>query len=126
MDEFRRDETSIGHEGPTDNVNDVTTSSLDCGNIEAQMERVGVRELKTHLSRHLERVRRGAHLAVTLRGRVVATIAPVRPGPDDSWARRLVAEGRAQWDGGKPSGCARPLPVARGRTVAAAVLEDRR
>jgi prevent-host-death family protein len=90
------------------------------------METVGIRELKAHLSRHLKRVRSGVRIIVTERGRSIATINPVETPADVGWAQRLVAEGRAHWDGGKPSGCSRPVPVAAERTVSAAVLEDRR
>ena len=89
------------------------------------METVGIRELKTHLSRHLRRVRSGARLMVTERGRSIATISPVETPADVAWAHRLVAEGRAQWSGGKPVGSLRPVRVGSGRTVSDAVLEDR-
>ena len=90
------------------------------------MDSVGIRELKAHLSRHLKRVRSGARLMVTDRGRSIATISPVETPADVAWAHRLVAEGRANWSGGKPVGSPRPVPVARGRMVSNAVLEDRR
>ena len=91
-------------------------------------DRVGIRELKTHLSRHLKRVQAGARLVVTHRGRSIATIVPTGPEPesDHAWAWQLVAEGRARWEGGKPAGCARPAKIAPDRTVSAAVIEDRR
>jgi prevent-host-death family protein len=37
------------------------------------METVGIRELKAHLTRYLERVRSGIKLTVTERGRPIAT-----------------------------------------------------
>ena len=89
------------------------------------MDSVGIRELKAHLSRHLKRVRSGARLTVTERGRSIATISPVEAPVDVAWARRLVAEGRATWSGGKPAGSHRPVPVTAARTVSDAVLEDR-
>ena len=89
------------------------------------MDTVGIRELKAHLSRHLKRVRSGASLTVTERGRSIATIRPVEARADAAWAHRLVAEGRAQWSGGKPTGSPRPSRVAGGRTVSDAVLENR-
>ena len=89
------------------------------------METVGIRELKAHLSRHLKRVRAGARLIVTERGRSIATISPVETPADVVWAHRLVAEGRAHWSGGKPVGSTRPVRVTGGRTVSEAVLEDR-
>ena len=89
------------------------------------METVGIRELKTHLSRHLKRVRLGARLLVTERGRLIATINPVEAPADVGWAHRLVAEGRAHWNGGKPAGARRPVKVT-GRSASSVVLEDRR
>ena len=89
------------------------------------METVGIRELKAHLSRHLKRVRSGARIVVTERGRSIATISPVETPADVAWAHRLVLEGKAHWSGGKPVGSARPARVTGGRTVSEAVLEDR-
>ncbi len=88
------------------------------------MEKVGVRELKTHLSHHLKRVRTGTRLLVTDRGRAIATINPVEAAVDVEWAHRLVAEGDAHWSGGKPTGATRPARVT-GRTASSIVLEDR-
>ena len=89
------------------------------------METVGIRDLKAHLSRHLKRVRAGVRLAVTERGRTIATISPVETPPDVDWAHQLVAEGGAHWNGGKPTGSARPPRLSR-KTAASVVLEDRR
>jgi prevent-host-death family protein len=89
------------------------------------METVGIRELKTHLSRHLKRVRSGTRLLVTERGRSIATISPVQAPADLDWAHQLVAEGRAHWSGGKPTGAGRPTKT-RGRSAASIVIEDRR
>lgn len=90
------------------------------------MQTVGIRELKTHLSRHLRRVRAGARLLVTERGRVIAAIDGVATPERAEWAHALVAAGEAHWEGGKPEGCLRPAATTDGRTVSAAVLEDRR
>ena len=89
------------------------------------METVGIRELKAHLSRHLKRVRAGVRLAVTERGRTIATISPVESQAGVDWAHQLVADGKAQWNGGKPTGSLRPPKLSR-RTAASVVLEDRR
>jgi prevent-host-death family protein len=90
------------------------------------METVGIRELKANLSRHLKKVRSGRRLTVTERGHAIATIGPVETRADLDWLHELVAEGRAHWGGGKPSGSRNPPVVAAGKTVSAAVLEDRR
>jgi prevent-host-death family protein len=89
------------------------------------METVGIRELKTHLSRHLKRVRSGARLLITERGRAIATIVPAEAPADVEWAHRLVAEGHARWSGGKPTGANQPAKIT-GRTASSIVLEDRR
>lgn len=47
------------------------------------METIGIRELRQHASRYLERVERGETLEVTDRGRPVARLVPVTR---DSWA----------------------------------------
>jgi prevent-host-death family protein len=90
------------------------------------MDSVGIRDLKAHLSRHLKRVRSGTRLMVTERGRPIATIGPVDAPVNADWAHRMVAAGKAHWDGGKPAGCGQPVPVAPDRMVSTAVLEDRR
>ena len=89
-------------------------------------DRVGVRELKSRLSACLRRVRRGASITVTDRGKAIALLSPAdapveRPG----WALEMVAEGRATWSGGKPSGL-RPRLLAKGRPASEMVIEDRR
>ena len=89
------------------------------------METVGIRELKTHLSRHLKRVRAGTRLLITERGRSIATINPVEAPADVDWAHQLVAEGHAHWNGSKPTGARRP-PKITGKTASSIVLEDRR
>lgn len=90
------------------------------------MNTVGIRELKAHLSRHLKRVRSGTRLVVTERGRAIASIQPIDTARDVDWAHALVAAGRARWSGGKPEGATSLVPIARGTSVADAVIEDRR
>lgn len=90
------------------------------------METIGVRELKTHLSRHLKRVQSGARLLVTQRGRSIATISPVEAPVDLDWAHQFVAEGRARWNGGKPTGAKKPVKRRGKRTASSMVLQDRR
>ena len=90
------------------------------------MDTVGIRELKTNLSRHLKRVRSGTRLVVTARGRSIATLNPVEAPADVDWAHQLVAEGRAHWNGGKPTGAKRPARLTGKKTASSIVLEDRR
>jgi antitoxin (DNA-binding transcriptional repressor) of toxin-antitoxin stability system len=93
---------------------------------EPDMQTVGIRELKTHLSRHLKRVRLGTRLLVTERGRSIATISPVDAPAEATWVNQLVAEGRAHWSGGKPTGARNPVRVSGKRLASDAVIEDRR
>ena len=54
------------------------------------MAEAGIRDLRDHLSRYLERVEAGEELTVTDRGRPVARLIPVGGAPPFD---RLVAEG---------------------------------
>ncbi len=56
------------------------------------MLRIGVRELRQHASRYLERVKAGETVEVTERGRLIALLVP--PGPGTSARERLIAAGR--------------------------------
>ena len=56
------------------------------------MERIGVRELRQHASRYLDRVKAGETVEVTERGRLVALLVP--PDPATSARQRLIASGR--------------------------------
>jgi prevent-host-death family protein len=90
------------------------------------MQTVGIRELKTHLSHHLKRVRAGTRLIVTERGRSIATISPIEAPTDLGWVDQLLVEGSAHWGGGKPTGATNPVRVSGKRSASSAVLEDRR
>jgi prevent-host-death family protein len=87
---------------------------------------VGIRDLKNRLSYHLKRVRAGARLIITERGRPIATLVPVDAKPELAWAYKMVAEGRAHWSGGKPTGARRRMKPLAGSPMSDAVLEDRR
>jgi prevent-host-death family protein len=93
--------------------------------MKTDVDTVGIRELKTHLSRHLKRVRSGTRLLVTEHGRSIATINPVETPVNIDWAHELVAEGRAHWNGDKPTGARKPVTLTGKRTASSVVLEDR-
>lgn len=88
------------------------------------METVGIRGLKTHLSRHLKRVRSGARLVVTEHGRAIATISPIGAA-DSGWIHQLIAEGAAQWSGGKPTGSRNPVSLSGKRSAASIATSSR-
>jgi prevent-host-death family protein len=87
---------------------------------------VGIRELKSGLSAWLRRVQGGATITITDRGRAIATIQPAAPRAATAWAHRMVADGRARWNGAKP---AFPRSGARlrgrGQSAAEMVVADR-
>ncbi len=56
------------------------------------MERIGVRELRQHASRYLDRVKAGETIEVTERGRLVARLVP--PEAHDGAREHLIAAGR--------------------------------
>lgn len=84
--------------------------------------KVGIRELKSHLSRYLGEVKKGKRIVVTDRGKEIAVLAPLSLSEDR--IRRLIDERRASYKGGKPKGIAGVR--VKGPTVAETILEDRR
>jgi len=86
------------------------------------MTETGIRDLRDHLSRYLERVRAGEELTVTDRGRPVARLVPVDSA---STFDRLVAEGLVM--PAATRGRSRPTtPVAADGPVSELVAEQRR
>lgn len=87
--------------------------------------RVGLRELKNRLGTYVQRVKVGERILVTERNRPVAAVIPVDGQETAGELLALVRDGVVSWNGGKPRGLSSP-PVMQDRTVARAVLEDRR
>lgn len=56
------------------------------------MTRIGIRELRQHASRYLERVKAGEVVEVTERGKLIALL--VSPTPSVASRDRLIASGR--------------------------------
>ncbi len=56
------------------------------------MDRIGIRELRQHASRYVERVKAGEVVEVTERGVLVALLVP--PNPASSARDRLIGSGR--------------------------------
>jgi prevent-host-death family protein len=88
------------------------------------MTTVGVKELKNRLSEYLRRVGRGERVVITDRGRPVAVLGPTSESTAAIAAWRLVQQGLASWNGGKPE-LRDDLPTPRKGSVSDAVLEDR-
>jgi len=87
---------------------------------------VGIRELKSHLSEYLARVRKGEEVIVTDRGVAVARIEPVQPSGLTAKMRELVRTGRAI-DKGPMRHFPTPIPMTPGdKTSTDFVREQRR
>lgn len=86
------------------------------------MREAGIRDLRDHLSRYLERVQGGEELTVTDRGRPIARIVPVA---EPAVYERLVAEGVIE---PAPDGERRRpgRPILADGTVSDLVAEQRR
>jgi prevent-host-death family protein len=82
---------------------------------------VGVRELRNHLSRYLDRVRDGNELIVTDRGHAIARVVPVG---SERALDRLIAEGVVT-PALEPRSRA-PKPIKTKSTVSDLVGEQRR
>lgn len=85
---------------------------------------IGIRDLKTHLSRYLRQVKAGATLVITERGKPIGRIVPILPAAE-ARLQELLQAGMVAWSGHK----LRPRPpvaqVRGDRTVADLLLEDR-
>ncbi len=90
------------------------------------MSHVGVRALKAHLSEHLRRAQAGERILVTDRGSVIATLGPAETPKTVAWAVKMVADGKARWNGGKPLGMNPRIPNRAGKLASEMVIEDRR
>ena len=74
--------------------------------------KVGIRELKAHLSHYVRLVREGGRVVVTDRGEEVAelrAVTPVSPG-----LRELIESGQVRWSGGKPARFPKPITIRGG------------
>ena len=88
---------------------------------------IGIRELKTQLSRTLRQVKAGETVIITERGKPIGRIVPVESSLEDRM-QELIAAGVIAWNGKKfqPQRDLASLPRTRGdKTVAELLLEDR-
>ena len=89
------------------------------------METVGIRELKRNLSAYLRSVKAGKKVVITDRKKEIAVIVPFREADGQKKIFQLVREGFADWSGEKPHGMFARIK-SKGKSVSAAVVEDRR
>lgn len=88
------------------------------------MEQAGIRELKNRLSHYLRKVRKGAVVEVTERGRPVAYLVPSRQEGIRGELDVLIKQGIVSWEGGRPLGLAQRVR-AGGKPLSRTIQEDR-
>jgi prevent-host-death family protein len=88
------------------------------------VKRIGISDLRVHLSAYLREVKNGEIINITDRGQAVAQLVPVPKTPEQRLAG-LVAAGIADWNG-KTLEPVKDKPQVRGtKTVADMIIEDR-
>lgn len=92
---------------------------------------VGIRELKTHLSRYVKKVKDGDEILVTERGRIIARLVPVEPHSEtarfQNMLLKLSAEGQIILPRiHKKAACSARRKKVKGTPFSDAALEDRR
>ena len=91
------------------------------------MLQTGIRELKSHLSMYLRKVREGNVVTITDHGDAIALMTPTKL---DSKVRKklqpLVSSGAIVGMGGKPSGIEHPVNLSKSQWLSSAILEERR
>lgn len=95
------------------------------------MKKIGIRELKIHLSQYLKEVKKGEDVLITERGKIIAQIIPVKIRDSEKDMRSLLIQMAKnghillpnQWD--KPSGRPKRKKVD-GTPFSDAIIEDRR
>ncbi|MFQ5740981.1 MAG: type II toxin-antitoxin system Phd/YefM family antitoxin [Acidobacteriota bacterium] len=86
--------------------------------------RVGIRELRTHLSAYMKEVKSGYTVVVTEHGRPIGRILPLAQ-PIEERIHIFLESGLAKWSGRK---LVRRIPTVRSekeKTVAELLLQDR-
>ncbi len=82
--------------------------------------KVGIRELKAHLSHYVRLAREGARVVVTDRGEEVAelrAVTPAHPG-----LRELIDSGMVSWSGRKPKLVPASADPLRGEPLSETIL----
>lgn len=85
---------------------------------------VGIRELKSHLSAYLRRIKAGETVVITDRGEPVGRLMPIS-GSSTETLRHLEDAGVLSWSGRKLRPAGGDAPEVRGRPIADLLLEDR-
>ncbi len=87
------------------------------------MDIIGIRELRQHASKYIDRVRRGNTIKVTDRGRPVALLVPI---PESGVIERLTQEGRLSEAAGNLFELGPPLAPTEGLPSPSQILREMR
>jgi prevent-host-death family protein len=88
------------------------------------MERIGIRELRQHASRYIEKAERGEAIEVTNRGRLVARILPATE--ELTGLAKLQAEGSVRPAKRNHRELPPPLPLPRGARPLSEIVDEMR
>ena len=86
---------------------------------------VGVRELKSQLSKYLRQVKSGRTVVITEHGKLVAQLGPIGQSVEEKM-KAMVNAGLAEWNGKRLPPVKLVARVRGKKTVAEMLLEDRR
>lgn len=86
--------------------------------------RIAMNEFKAGLSRYMAQARAGEVIEVTSHDKPIARIVGI-PATEQPGVARLLAQGAAQWSGGKPALQPAVKLSVGGKAVSEMVLEDR-
>lgn len=89
---------------------------------------VGVRQLKTHLSEYLRRVKAGETIVITERGQPIGRLIPPAPPREltlEEKLQRLVEAGLVEWNGQKPE-FVEPVALLRSDVLASDLVVEMR
>ena len=86
--------------------------------------KVGIRDLKTHLSSYLEKVQKGHTIIITSHGKPIANLTPSMGELADR-IKALQAAGLVAWNGKKPS-VRKPKVLNTGKTLISDLVVEMR
>lgn len=87
---------------------------------------VGVRELKSHLSQYLAKVRGGETIVVTDRGEPIARIVPTPPPTLPPSVLKAIEEGRVIYKPWRPERLHKPIKMLPGEKSFADLVSEQR
>lgn len=90
--------------------------------MERPVHSVGLKQLKTHLGKYVNMLRRGERIIITDRGSEIAELTPLSESRKAMLALR--SSGKMNWNGGKPRGLSGAS--VKGKPIADTVIENRR